>query len=74
LKPCTVSLFSGEPATESGIATCSIVPKVHSAAKDYWFNLRFMRAHLSSPMTVFAIALIVQGIAVYVGDFLRKRA
>jgi hypothetical protein len=74
LKPCTVSLFSGEPATESGIATCSIVPKVHSAAKDYWFNLRFMRAHLSSPMTFFAIALIVQGIAVYVGDFLRKRA
>jgi hypothetical protein len=33
-----------------------------------------MRAHLDDPLIVFAIALIAQSIAVYVGDFLRKRA
>src|SRR6201997_888225 len=33
-----------------------------------------MSAHLDSPFTVFAIALIAQAIAAYVGDFLRKRA
>ena len=33
-----------------------------------------MSAHFDSPFTVFAIALIAQAIAAYVGDFLRKRA
>ena len=32
-----------------------------------------MSAHLDSPFTIFAIALIAQAIAAYVGDFLRKR-
>jgi hypothetical protein len=33
-----------------------------------------MSAHLDSPFTVFAIALVAQAIAAYVGDFLRKHA
>ena len=33
-----------------------------------------MSAHFDSPFVIFAIALIVQMIAAYVGDFLRKRA
>src|ERR1700751_4431743 len=32
-----------------------------------------MSAHLDSPFTIFAIALIAQVVAAYVGDFLRKR-
>jgi hypothetical protein len=33
-----------------------------------------MRAHLDNPFMVFTIALIVQSLAVYLGDFLRKRS
>jgi len=33
-----------------------------------------MRADFDSPLIVFAIALVVQGIAVYAGDLLRNRA
>lgn len=33
-----------------------------------------MRAQIDSPLIVFAIALIVQSVAVYVGDLLRKQA
>ena len=33
-----------------------------------------MQAHINNPLIVFVIALIVQSIAVYIGDFLRKRA
>src|SRR6516162_5668995 len=33
-----------------------------------------MHAHINNPLIVFVVALIVQSIAVYIGDFLRKRA
>src|SRR5258706_4372483 len=33
-----------------------------------------MAAHFDSPLVVFALALIAQGLAAYVGDVLRKRA
>src|SRR5258707_11297142 len=33
-----------------------------------------MSAHFDSPFVVFALALIAQGLAAYVGDVLRKRA
>jgi len=33
-----------------------------------------MSAHFDSPFSVFAMALVVQGLAAFVGDFLRKRA
>jgi hypothetical protein len=32
-----------------------------------------MRVHIDSPLTMFVIALVAQGLSVYVGDFLRKR-
>ncbi|MGY8661581.1 hypothetical protein Q3C01_04335 [Bradyrhizobium sp. UFLA05-109] len=32
-----------------------------------------MHAHINNPLIVFVIALIVQCVALYIGDFLRKR-